>query len=139
MDIKTKLSYERICNCKLSQSKTRNSKLTNAYDANTELINKTKKNGGRIIAVGTTSVRVLETAAERSQVKACTGRTNLFIKPSYEFKMVDAMVTNFHLPRSTLLALVAAFAGLEKVLAAYEHAVKKQYRFYSYGDAMLIL
>ncbi|MGD9109397.1 MAG: tRNA preQ1(34) S-adenosylmethionine ribosyltransferase-isomerase QueA [Phycisphaerales bacterium] len=108
-------------------------------DANAELINTTKKNGGRIVAVGTTSVRVLETASEESRVKACTGQSNLFIKPPYEFKMVDAMVTNFHLPRSTLLALVAAFAGLEKILAAYEHAIEKQYRFYSYGDAMLII
>lgn len=108
-------------------------------DANAELINKTKETGGRIIAVGTTSVRVLETAADHKRVKACTGRSNLFIKPPYQFEIVDAMVTNFHLPRSTLLALVAAFAGLGNVLTAYEHAIQKQYRFYSYGDAMLII
>jgi S-adenosylmethionine:tRNA ribosyltransferase-isomerase len=108
-------------------------------DANAELINTTKEDGGRIIVVGTTSVRVLETAAKGTQVKPCSGCSNLFIKPPYEFKIVDAMVTNFHLPRSTLLALVAAFAGLEKILAAYEHAIEKQYRFYSYGDAMLII
>ncbi len=108
-------------------------------DANAELINTTRETGARVIAVGTTSVRVLETAADQTRVKACNGHSNLFIKPPYQFKMVDAMVTNFHLPRSTLLALVAAFAGLEKVLAAYEHAIEKQYRFYSYGDAMLII
>jgi S-adenosylmethionine:tRNA ribosyltransferase-isomerase len=95
--------------------------------------------GGRIIAVGTTSVRVLETIASGSKVKAVTDATNLVIKPGYKFKIVDAMVTNFHLPKSTLLALVAAFAGLENILAAYQHAIEKQYRFYSYGDAMLIL
>ncbi len=108
-------------------------------DTNAAKINTAKTNGGRIIAVGTTSVRVLETAADNGQVYSCSGHTNLFIKPPYKFKMVDAMITNFHLPRSTLLALVAAFAGLEEMLAAYKHAVEKQYRFYSYGDAMLIL
>jgi S-adenosylmethionine:tRNA ribosyltransferase-isomerase len=84
-------------------------------------------------------VRVLETVASESKVKAAAGATNLFIKPGYKFKIVDAMITNFHLPKSTLLALVAAFAGLENILAAYQHAVKQGYRFYSYGDAMLIL
>lgn len=108
-------------------------------DINASKINTAKANGGRIIAVGTTSVRVLETAGDNGQVSPCSGQTNLFIKPPYKFKMVDAMITNFHLPRSTLLALVAAFAGLEEVLAAYKHAVEKRYRFYSYGDAMLIL
>ncbi len=106
---------------------------------NAQIINTAKKTGGRIIAVGTTSVRVLETAAVAGEITAGSGQTKLFIKPPYEFKMVDAMVTNFHLPRSTLLALVAAFAGLEEILAAYKHAVEQRYRFYSYGDAMLIL
>ncbi|MHC4184980.1 MAG: tRNA preQ1(34) S-adenosylmethionine ribosyltransferase-isomerase QueA [Planctomycetota bacterium] len=109
----------------------------NTEDA--EIINRTKEKGGRIVAVGTTSVRALETAGGKLGVKACSGATGLFIKPGYEFKSVDAMVTNFHLPKSTLLALVAAFAGLETILAAYRHAVEQRYRFYSYGDAMLIL
>jgi S-adenosylmethionine:tRNA ribosyltransferase-isomerase len=108
-------------------------------EKNAQIVNTTKEKGGRIIAVGTTSTRTLETIASGSQVKAATGTTELFIKPGYKFKMVDAMVTNFHLPKSTLLALVAAFAGLENILAVYQHAIEKQYRFYSYGDAMLII
>jgi S-adenosylmethionine:tRNA ribosyltransferase-isomerase len=108
-------------------------------EKNAQIVNTTKEKGGRIIAVGTTSARTLETIAIGSQVKAATGTTELFIKPGYKFTMVDAIVTNFHLPKSTLLALVAAFAGLENVLAAYQHAIEKQYRFYSYGDAMLII
>jgi len=106
---------------------------------NARLINAAKEEGGRIIAVGTTSVRALETAAAGSQVKAVSGETALFIKPGYKFKVIDAMVTNFHLPKSTLLALVSAFAGLENILAAYRHAIVERYRFYSYGDAMLIV
>lgn len=103
------------------------------------VINGAKAKGGRIIAVGTTSARVLETVAEGGEVKASSGTTNLFIMPGYEFKAVDALITNFHLPKSTLLALVAGLAGLENILAAYRHAVEKRYRFYSYGDAMLIV
>jgi len=106
---------------------------------NAAIINAAKKNGGRIIAVGTTSTRALETAATGGEIRATSGATGLFIKPGYKFEIVDAMITNFHLPKSTLLALVAAFAGLEKILAAYQHAIKKRYRFYSYGDAMLIV
>ena len=106
---------------------------------NARIINETREAGGRIIAVGTTSVRTLETASDESRVKTGSGKTSLFIKPGYKFKIVDGMLTNFHLPKSTLLALVAAFAGLEKILAAYDHAVKQKYRFYSYGDAMLIV
>jgi S-adenosylmethionine:tRNA ribosyltransferase-isomerase len=106
---------------------------------NTRIINEAKEKGGRIIAVGTTSVRAIETVAASSKIQANSGQTRLFITPGYRFKMVDAMVTNFHLPRSTLLALVAAFAGLDTVLAAYRHAVEERYRFYSYGDAMLIM
>ncbi len=104
-----------------------------------EIINTAAKEGGRIVAVGTTSVRTLETVAENRQVHAASGRTDLFITPGYSFKIVDAMITNFHLPRSTLLALVAAFAGLETILDAYRRAARERYRFYSYGDAMLIL
>lgn len=108
-------------------------------EENAQLINETKEKGGRIIAVGTTSVRTLETLANSTPIKAATGKTELFIKPGYKFKLVDAMITNFHLPKSTLLAMVAAFAGLENILAAYKHAVGQKYRFYSYGDAMLII
>lgn len=107
--------------------------------ANARAINAARGAGGRIVAVGTTATRVLETVASGPRVVAGTGTTNLFITPGYEFKIVDAMITNFHLPRSTLLALVAAFAGLDRTLGAYRHAVEQRYRFYSYGDAMLIL
>ena len=108
-------------------------------EKNAQIINATKGKGRRVIAVGTTSARTLETAAIGSRVQTRSGETELFIKPGYEFKIIDAMVTNFHLPKSTLLALVAAFAGLKNTLAAYHHAIEQRYRFYSYGDAMLIL
>jgi S-adenosylmethionine:tRNA ribosyltransferase-isomerase len=108
-------------------------------EANADIINTAKSNGGRIIAVGTTSVRTLETIAQNGKVAAQNGCTQLFIKPGYQFKIIDAMLTNFHLPRSTLLALVGAFGGLENIFAAYRHAIKNHYRFYSYGDAMLII
>ena len=94
--------------------------------------------GGRIVAVGTTSVRTLESVAKGRSVCPASGRTRLFIKPGYTFNIVDAMVTNFHLPKSTLLALVGAFAGLNNVMAAYRYAIAQKYRFYSYGDAMLL-
>jgi len=108
-------------------------------EKNANIINRARQASGRIIPVGTTSVRVLETVAAHGKLKATTNSTDLFIKPGYKFNVVDAMVTNFHLPRSTLLALVAAFAGLNTILAAYAHAVNQRYRFYSYGDAMLII
>ncbi len=108
-------------------------------EKNARIINTAKEKGRRIIAVGTTSVRTLETVAVGSRVEALSGTTTLFIKPGYKFKILDAMVTNFHLPKSSLLALVAAFAGLENTLAAYRHAIEERYRFYSYGDAMLIV
>jgi S-adenosylmethionine:tRNA ribosyltransferase-isomerase len=98
-----------------------------------------KANGGRVIAVGTTSVRTLESAAQDGVLKAYEGPTSLYILPGYRFHIVEAMVTNFHLPRSTLIMLVSAFAGREKVLNAYEAAKKAYYRFYSFGDAMLII
>ena len=101
-------------------------------------INAAADGGGRIIAVGTTSVRTLESVTENRQVRSAHGKTRLFIRPGYEYKIVDAMVTNFHLPKSTLLALVGAFAGLETVLDAYRHAIEQKYRFFSYGDAMFI-
>lgn len=104
-----------------------------------ELINSTRKAGGRIIAVGTTSVRTLESAAaEDGSLKACSGWTEIFIYPGYRFKLIDALITNFHLPKSTLIMLVSALAGRENVLAAYEEAVRERYRFFSFGDAMLI-
>jgi S-adenosylmethionine:tRNA ribosyltransferase-isomerase len=108
-------------------------------EKNAQAINAAKEKGGRIIAVGTTSVRVLETITDGAKVKAAAGATSLFIKPGYKFKAVDAMITNFHLPKSTLLALVAAFSGLKNILTAYQYAIEQRYRFYSYGDAMLII
>jgi S-adenosylmethionine:tRNA ribosyltransferase-isomerase len=96
--------------------------------------------GGRVVAVGTTTVRAMESAATGARgVEAGAGWTDLFIRPPFEFRVADALVTNFHLPRTTLLAMVCAFAGRERVLAAYEEAIREGYRFYSYGDAMLIL
>ena len=105
-----------------------------------ETINRAKREGRRIIAVGTTSVRTLESAADESgYVKACSGNTEIFIYPPYKFKCVDALITNFHLPESTLIMLVAALTGREKVLSLYETAVREGYRFFSFGDAMLIV
>ena len=104
-----------------------------------DAINRTKANGSRIVAVGTTCTRALEFAADdRGHVVRGSGKCDLFIYPGYRFKVVDAMITNFHLPRSTLLMLVCALAGRDKVLNAYQEAIKTGYRFYSYGDAMLI-
>ena len=104
-----------------------------------DLINRTKANGGRCICVGTTSCRTLESwAAEDGHMKAKAGWTNIYIYPGYQFKVMDALVTNFHLPESTLIMLVSAFAGREHVLAAYQEAVKERYRFFSFGDAMFI-
>jgi S-adenosylmethionine:tRNA ribosyltransferase-isomerase len=105
-----------------------------------DLINWTKQEGGRVVAVGTTSVRTLESAASlQSPVSPFTGPTSLYILPGYKFRVVDVMLTNFHLPRSTLLMLVSAFAGRETILNTYETAIREGYRFYSFGDAMLIL
>ena len=94
--------------------------------------------GGRVVAVGTTSVRLLETAAAEGTLKPFDGYTDLFIRPPYQFHTVDALLTNFHLPRTTLLVLVRTFGGDELIRRAYEEAIREQYRFYSYGDAMLI-
>jgi S-adenosylmethionine:tRNA ribosyltransferase-isomerase len=112
-----------------------------------EVITRTRANGGRVIAVGTTSVRVLETVAQAQgiesthraqEVSAGEGWSRLYIRPGYRFGLVDAMITNFHLPRTTLLMLVSAFAGRELVLRAYDEAIRERYRFYSFGDAMFI-
>jgi len=102
-------------------------------------INRAWKNGGRVIAVGTTSVRTLESSVMDGMVQAFDGYTELFILPGYRFRVTDGMVTNFHLPRSTLIMLVSAFAGREQILKAYELAKQSNYRFYSFGDAMLII
>jgi len=101
-------------------------------------INAAKREGRRVVAVGTTVVRVLETASESGFVTPYEGETEIFIFPGYRFRIVDALLTNFHLPESTLLMLVCAFGGTENVLGAYRHAVARKYRFYSYGDAMYI-
>lgn len=105
-----------------------------------EKINRTRENGGRVICVGTTSCRTIESAAdENGRLKASSGWTDIFIYPGYRFKVLDCLITNFHLPESTLLMLVSALAGREHILAAYEEAVKQGYRFFSFGDAMLIV
>ena len=104
-----------------------------------KLINDTKKNGGRVISVGTTSCRTLESATDENGIlQAKSGWTEIFIYPGYKFKMIDALITNFHLPESTLLMLVSALAGKEHIMKAYEEAVKERYRFFSFGDAMMI-
>jgi S-adenosylmethionine:tRNA ribosyltransferase-isomerase len=120
--------------------------------ATAALVNATRASGKRVVAVGTTTVRALEAAAQRanalraqgkltdeSVVTPMEGRTDLFIQPGYRFRAIDALITNFHLPRSTLLVLVSAFASRELILRAYKEAVRERYRFYSFGDAMLIL
>ena len=103
-------------------------------------INAVKKNGGKVISVGTTSTRTLETAAAGDgTIKPCSGWTDIFIYPGYKFKCVDRLITNFHLPESTLLMLVSALYDREKILEAYKIAVEEKYRFFSFGDAMIIL
>ena len=106
--------------------------------ASVDAITQARAAGGRVIAVGTTSLRALEGAAQTGDLQAGSGETNIFITPGYRFKVVDVLITNFHLPKSTLLMLICAFGGKDKMLAAYRHAVEQEYRFFSYGDAMLI-
>lgn len=105
-----------------------------------QTLNQVKDSGGRIVAVGTTSIRTLETIGNKfdGRLQADSGWTNIFIKPGYTFRIVDAFSTNFHLPKSTLVMLVSAFAGREFTLDAYKHAVEERYRFFSFGDAMFI-
>jgi S-adenosylmethionine:tRNA ribosyltransferase-isomerase len=98
----------------------------------------TRKRGGRVVAVGTTVVRSLESAAASGELQPFAGETAIFIRPGYRFRVVDALLTNFHLPESTLLMLVCAFAGYDRVMQAYRHAVEQRYRFFSYGDAMFL-
>lgn len=107
-------------------------------EATADRIDSTRQRGGRIVAVGTTVVRALESAAQGGSLSAWRGETNLFIRPGFPFRVIDAMVTNFHLSESTLLALVCAFAGRDAVLNAYRHAIAQRYRFFSYGDAMFV-
>ncbi len=109
-------------------------------DETAELINTTKSNGGKVICVGTTSCRTLESAAdENGKITACSRETDIFIYPGYKFKVMDGLITNFHLPESTLIMLVSAFAGYENTMNAYKNAVKEKYRFFSFGDAMIII
>ena len=116
---------------------------TEWYEVNNEaadIINETKKNGGRVICVGTTSCRTIESVAdENGLMSAKTGETDIFIYPGYKFKVMNGLITNFHLPESSLFMLVSAFAGKERVLSAYETAVKERYRFFSFGDAMILI
>jgi S-adenosylmethionine:tRNA ribosyltransferase-isomerase len=119
------------------------SELYSIPQATVDLILKTKQQGGMVTAVGTTALRALESAAKLNDgshglLQAGSGDTDIFITPGYAFKVVDRLFTNFHLPKSTLLMLVSAFAGLANIKAAYAHAIAQEYRFFSYGDAMLI-
>ena len=103
-----------------------------------EQIRRTRERGGRVVAVGTTVLRALEAASQDGTLRPFTGETSIFILPGYDIRSVDALLTNFHLPESTLLMLVSAFAGFERIMAAYRHAIAERYRFFSYGDAMLL-
>ena len=106
--------------------------------ATVDAVNQTRAAGGRIVAVGTTTLRALESAALSGRLQPGQRETDLFIRPGFEFRVVDTLITNFHLPKSTLLMLVCAFAGYEHVRALYRHAIEARYRFFSYGDAMLL-
>ncbi len=114
------------------------SELFNIPQTTVDLIKQTKVHGGRVTAIGTTVLRALESAAQHGELLAVDGDTDIFITPGYQFKVVDRLFTNFHLPKSTLLMLVSAFAGVDNIKNAYAHAIAKEYRFFSYGDAMLI-
>jgi len=106
--------------------------------ATVNAVRQARERGGRIIAIGTTAVRALESASKSGQLEPGFGDTDLFITPGYQFRSVDAMLTNFHLPESTLLMLVSAFAGYDSIMNAYQHAIDQSYRFFSYGDAMFL-
>lgn len=110
----------------------------NIDEMNAERINQARKNGGKIIAVGTTSLRTLESVAENGLIKAASGNTDIFIYPGYNFKITDRLITNFHLPESTLIMLVSALCGRESIMNAYKEAIEERYRFFSFGDAMFI-
>jgi S-adenosylmethionine:tRNA ribosyltransferase-isomerase len=106
--------------------------------ATVDAINRARGRGGRVLAAGTTTLRALESAAAGGELKSGRGETRLFVLPGYRFHVVERLLTNFHLPRSTLLMLVSAFGGMDNIRRAYRHAIEQRYRFYSYGDAMLI-
>jgi S-adenosylmethionine:tRNA ribosyltransferase-isomerase len=106
--------------------------------ATVDAIDQTRARGGRVVAVGTTSLRALEAAAQSGKLHSGSAETDIFITPGYRFRVVDTLITNFHLPRSTLLMLVSAFAGIDTIRSAYAHAIAERYRFFSYGDAMLL-
>jgi S-adenosylmethionine:tRNA ribosyltransferase-isomerase len=114
------------------------SELFSIPQSTVDSIKETRLHGGRVTAIGTTALRALESAAQHGELRAGDGDTDIFITPGYQFKVVDRLFTNFHLPKSTLLMLVSAFAGIDNIKKAYAHAVEKEYRFFSYGDAMLI-
>jgi S-adenosylmethionine:tRNA ribosyltransferase-isomerase len=107
--------------------------------ATVDAVNATRARGGRVVAVGTTALRALESAASDGGLRAGSAETALFVRPGYRFRVIDALMTNFHLPKSTLLMLVSALAGIDPICRAYQHAIDAGYRFFSYGDAMLIL
>ncbi|AYQ57585.1 tRNA preQ1(34) S-adenosylmethionine ribosyltransferase-isomerase QueA [Bathymodiolus thermophilus thioautotrophic gill symbiont] len=117
---------------------TMHSEIFEINPATVDKINQTKANGGRIIAIGTTTVRVLESSIKNGKLIAQQGETDIFIYPGYQFQIVDSLITNFHLPKSSLLMLVSAFIGYTQMMAIYQHAIKERYRFFSYGDAMLL-
>ncbi|WP_428355072.1 tRNA preQ1(34) S-adenosylmethionine ribosyltransferase-isomerase QueA [Methyloprofundus sp.] len=110
----------------------------NVSQETVDAVEQTKSRGGRVVAIGTTAMRSLESASRKGYLEVSQGDTDLFITPGYQFKTVDALLTNFHLPESTLLMLVSAFAGYERIKKVYQHAIAKKYRFFSYGDAMFI-
>jgi S-adenosylmethionine:tRNA ribosyltransferase-isomerase len=114
------------------------SELYHISEQTVDMIKATQEKGGKVIAIGTTALRALESAAQHGELKSGSNETNIFITPGYQFKVVDKLLTNFHLPKSTLLMLVSAFAGYENIKLAYQHAVAEEYRFFSYGDAMLL-
>lgn len=128
----------------VSEDKIENHKMHSEFyrlsQESADILNEVRKNGGKIVATGTTSIRTLETIGSKfnGEIKADSGWTDIFIKPGYEWKVVQAFITNFHLPKSTLVMLVAAFTGRENILNAYKHAVEEKYRFFSFGDAMFI-
>ena len=103
-----------------------------------QLVNRTRRNGNRVVGVGTTVVRALETASQNDRLVPFEGETDLYIYPGYRFRSVDVLLTNFHLPRSSLLIMVSAFSGVDRIRVAYEHALKQRYRFFSYGDCMIV-
>ncbi|MEE3280358.1 MAG: tRNA preQ1(34) S-adenosylmethionine ribosyltransferase-isomerase QueA [Pseudomonadota bacterium] len=107
-------------------------------EALVQLVNRTRRNGNRVVGVGTTVVRALETASQNDQLVPFEGETDLYIYPGYRFRSVDVLLTNFHLPRSSLLIMVSAFSGVDRIRVAYEHALKQRYRFFSYGDCMIV-